>query len=52
MVSLYPKFAFAGFTDPWEQRELVDIAEIVGGGTPDTNNSNYWDGDIDVVCSS
>ena len=31
----------------WEQRELVDIAEIVGGGTPDTNNSNYWDGDID-----
>ena len=38
---------FAGFTDPWEQRELVDIAEIVGGGTPDTNNSNYWDGDID-----
>ena len=26
---------------------MVDIAEIVGGGTPDTNNSNYWDGDID-----
>ena len=34
-------------TPAWEQRELVDIAEIVGGGTPDTNNSNYWDGDID-----
>ena len=42
-----PSIRFAGFTDPWEQRELVDIAEIVGGGTPDTNNSNYWDGDID-----
>ena len=42
-----PEIRFAGFTDPWEQRELVDIAEIVGGGTPDTNNSNYWDGDID-----
>ena len=42
-----PAIRFAGFTDPWEQRELVDIAEIVGGGTPDTNNSNYWDGDID-----
>ena len=42
-----PAIRFAGFADPWEQRELVDIAEIVGGGTPDTNNSNYWDGDID-----
>ena len=42
-----PAIRFARFTDPWEQRELVDIAEIVGGGTPDTNNSNYWDGDID-----
>ena len=42
-----PSIRFAGFTDPWEQRKLVDIAEIVGGGTPDTNNSNYWDGDID-----
>ena len=42
-----PEIRFAGFTDPWEQRKLVDIAEIVGGGTPDTNNSNYWDGDID-----
>ena len=31
----------------WEQRKLGEIAEIVGGGTPDTNNSDYWDGDID-----
>ena len=23
------------------------MAEIVGGGTPSTNNSEYWDGDID-----
>ena len=45
--ALVPQIRFTGFTDPWEQRELVDIAEIVGGGTPDTNNSNYWDGDID-----
>ena len=26
---------------------MGEIAEIVGGGTPDTNNSDYWDGDID-----
>ena len=42
-----PEIRFSGFTDPWEQRKLSDLAEIVGGGTPDTNNSAYWDGDID-----
>ena len=31
----------------WEQRELGGIADIVGGGTPSTSNSDYWDGDID-----
>ena len=31
----------------WEQRKLGDISDIVGGGTPNTNNSDYWDGDID-----
>jgi len=31
----------------WEQRKLGELAEIVGGGTPDTNNPAYWDGDID-----
>ena len=42
-----PKIRFKGFTDDWEQRKLSNIAEIVGGGTPSTSNSDYWDGDID-----
>lgn len=42
-----PKIRFDGFTDDWEQRKLGDIADIVGGGTPSTSNSSYWDGDID-----
>ena len=42
-----PEIRFGGFTDDWEQRKLGDLADIVGGGTPDTNNSAYWDGDID-----
>ncbi|OFS65518.1 hypothetical protein HMPREF3174_07990 [Trueperella sp. HMSC08H06] len=42
-----PEIRFAGFTDPWEQRQLGEIASIVGGGTPDTTNPKYWDGDID-----
>ena len=45
--SSYPKIRFKGFTDPWEQRKLGDIADIVGGGTPSTGNQSYWDGDID-----
>ena len=42
-----PEVRFAGFTDAWEQRELGELAEIVGGGTPSTGNPEYWDGDID-----
>ena len=42
-----PKLRFKGFTDAWEQRKLGDVADIVGGGTPSTAISEYWDGDID-----
>ncbi len=42
-----PAIRFVGFTDDWEQRELGEIAEIVGGGTPSTGNPQYWDGNID-----
>lgn len=26
---------------------MDELADIIGGGTPDTNNPAYWDGDID-----
>ena len=42
-----PELRFSGFTDAWEQRRLGDIAEIVGGGTPNTGNPDFWDGEID-----
>ena len=42
-----PEIRFAGFTETWEQRKLGDVADIVGGGTPSTNNPSYWNGDID-----
>jgi len=35
------------FCFSWEQRKLGEVADIVGGGTPNTSNSAYWDGDID-----
>ena len=42
-----PQLRFPEFTDAWKQRKLSDIALIVGGGTPSTNNPEYWDGEID-----
>lgn len=43
----HPELRFPEFTDAWEQRKLGDIATITGGGTPSTNISEYWNGDID-----
>ena len=42
-----PEIRFPEFSDAWKQRKLSDIALIVGGGTPSTNNPEYWDGEID-----
>jgi type I restriction enzyme S subunit len=42
-----PQLRLAGFDGDWAQRKLGEIANIVGGGTPSTANSKYWNGDID-----
>lgn len=42
-----PKIRFKGFEGEWECRKLGIEVEIIGGGTPDTTNSAYWNGDID-----
>ena len=47
IVKKSPELRFAGFTDAWEQRKIGDIADIIGGGTPSTQNASYWDGTID-----
>ena len=38
-----PKIRFKGFTDPWEQRKVRDVSEIVAGGTPNTSIDKYWE---------
>lgn len=45
--STTPELRFKGFSEEWKEQQLGDCADIVGGGTPDTANSEYWDGDID-----
>ena len=42
-----PSYRFAGYTAPWVEKKLGDVAEIVGGGTPNTSVPDYWNGDID-----
>lgn len=37
---------FEGFNDNWVRCNLGQIANIVGGGTPDTSNPLYWNGNI------
>ena len=32
--------------EDWEVEEIGEVAEVVGGGTPSTKISEYWDGDI------
>jgi len=35
-----------GFNGEWEECIIEDCAYIYQGGTPNTNNSKYWNGDI------
>lgn len=30
----------------WKETTLGEVAEIIGGGTPKTSNTEYWSGDI------
>ncbi len=40
-----PEIRFAGFTDPWEQRKLSEVATFGGGHTPPmADPDNYEDG--------
>lgn len=32
--------------EDWEENSLLELFELVGGGTPKTSISDYWDGDI------
>ncbi len=48
MDSKMPEIRFKGFIGEWEEKGLgTDVAEIIGGGTPSTSISEFWDGDID-----
>ncbi|MDM7824537.1 restriction endonuclease subunit S [Bifidobacterium longum subsp. longum] len=47
-----PAIRFAGFTDPWEQRKLGELALTYSGGTPSAGNSAYYGGEIPFIRSA
>ena len=51
-MSATPALRFDGFTDPWEQRKLGDITNSYSGGTPQANNSAYYNGSIPFIRSA
>ena len=44
---VYPELRFPGFTDPWEQRKLADVANIIMGQSP--SSQNYTDNPNDNI---
>ncbi len=32
--------------EDWEERSLLDVVQLIGGGTPKTSVPEYWDGEI------
>ncbi len=41
------KWRFRGYSNPWKRVVLGEIADIIGGGTPKTDEPKFWNGEID-----
>lgn len=41
-----------GVPEGWERKKIAEISVTIGGGTPSTKVSEYWDGDITWVVPS
>ncbi|WP_322354273.1 restriction endonuclease subunit S [Dehalococcoides sp.] len=35
-----------GFSGEWENKQLSEVVDVYGGGTPSTANKEFWDGNI------
>ena len=40
------KKRLAGFSGEWKKTKLGKIADVIGGGTPNTEITDYWEGNI------
>lgn len=41
-----PRLRFKEFHEGWKEKRLDSVSNIIGGGTPSTSNSEYWNGNI------
>ncbi len=46
------KRRFPHFTKPWKEIKLEKIGKVISGGTPETKNKNYWNGNTPWISSS
>ncbi|RPG33258.1 MAG: restriction endonuclease subunit S [Muricauda sp. TMED12] len=47
-----PKLRFVEFSDEWKDEKVGMLGTFKGGGTPSTNNSEYWQGETPWISSS
>ena len=47
-----PHLRFPEFSGEWETKSINDLADVIGGGTPDTTVKSYWDGGIQWFTTS
>jgi type I restriction-modification system DNA methylase subunit len=45
-ISSTPKQSIVPMETKWKLEKLSSVVEIIGGGTPNTSNPAYWNGDI------
>jgi type I restriction enzyme S subunit len=41
-----------GVPEGWERKKIADVCDTIGGGTPSTKISDYWNGDVTWVVPS
>ena len=41
-----PALRFPEFTGEWSVKSISELANVIGGGTPDTTIKSYWNGNI------
>jgi len=44
--TLFKQWFVEDAKEEWEEDSLLELIELVGGGTPKTSINEYWDGDI------
>lgn len=47
-----PTLRFPEFSGEWEEKKIGSLGEFLGGGTPESSNKEYWQGNIAWISSS